>query len=188
MSQRRIKGKAMLTVRAASSICPTAFIALCLLAACNGTQPEDLTPSLRYGAGASGCADFMVVHQSAGGDEYLVVTVRREQLGVGVSPRSFDLSIANGGYEVGIDMYTRRPNSPRYCNDALDGTDPRPATWKAVNGTLTASISTPDPADNELYKATVSLDSVTFQSPDGKRQIYLQHLTFDKVTVGWLPG
>jgi hypothetical protein len=159
------------------------FVASC----CIG--PDAPRPTMQYTTEGSGCADFIVYKSNASGTEYLRVQLNREVHAVSTQPRTFDLAATPTGLVIDIDVYPSRPQSPRYCNDALIADDPSPEVWSARSGRVTISVSadtlTPDP--NNLYKATVKLEGLTFRSRDGET-VFLEEEVFENVTVGWYPG
>lgn len=159
---------------------------LLLLPACSGGP----TPQLKYAGAAGGCADIFVYKGDATGREYLVVWTDRTKLKLPDEGEvAFDLAKSPAGLNVSIDLWNRKPEHLRYCNDIADD-EKKLATWTATAGQVT--ITTHGPVPNQgggprRYTVTVKLANVVFSDGAG-RTVTLPSETFADVVVGWYAG
>ncbi|MDB5034655.1 MAG: hypothetical protein JWQ98_1896 [Chlorobi bacterium] len=175
-----------MNMQRALSIFP-ALLAISLLGGC-ATDPATLTPGLQYQGGAGGCGDIYITSSNAARTEYLVIDARRDQLALGTAPKTFDLAQSPGGLSITIDLYAYAPTLPKYCNDVISANDLKPATWKAISGSATITLSTDSIPSGNTYTATVTLKNVVFRDPSGGRQVTLAEQMLKNVVVGWYPG
>lgn len=80
-------------------------------------------------------------------------------------------------------MYAAPRQLVTECTDILPQERPR-ATWSAVRGLVTLSVSKDNPKPLECYKVDVTLEAVAFASPGGGKESLLERLELKGVTVG----
>ncbi|MEP7220464.1 MAG: hypothetical protein ABI876_16180, partial [Bacteroidota bacterium] len=120
--------------------------------------------------------------------EYLIVSVDRQAVALDTTTRTFDLATSPNGISVTIDRYAYAPSLPKYCNDVLSASDPKPATWRGISGSVTITLSTNSAPSGATYTATATLKNLVFQSPSGDEKATLAEQTLKDVVVGWYAG
>jgi hypothetical protein len=135
-----------------------------------------------------GCGDMTIYAVNADDTLVLVTTIYAEMVAAAAEsdddPLEFVVDVADFerfhvdvGYNLESDL----------CTDAVDQPPVVEATWTAISGTATFSVSSgPDPEFNGGADATVTFTDVVLEN-DGV-QVPMQTLTFTDVSVGWLPG
>ncbi|MBL9039646.1 MAG: hypothetical protein JNG84_14110 [Archangium sp.] len=129
----------------------------------------------------TGCRSLFVVGVDASRQRYLTVSVDRSVVNFPTGTR-FDAKATWPGVAIRLDTYPSppAPNDELYCTDALSGFLPSSRTV-ATAGTVRVDTDNPEP--NGPYRATVTVDDLTFD--DGTS---LCHVEFSNVLVGWWPG
>jgi hypothetical protein len=152
------------------------------------TDPATLKLGLQYQQPASGCGDIYLTISNAAHTEYLIVTVDRQTVVLDTATRTFDLATSPNGISVTVDRYAYAPSLPKYCNDVISASDPKPATWRAISGSVAITLSMNSVPSGNTYTATATLKNLVFQSPSADEKVTLTEQTLKDVVVGWYAG
>jgi hypothetical protein len=162
-------------------------------AVATSVPPTRKAPEFRYLDSRRGCADLVVEKFSADRLEQIVVSARRDRLGLSTEPKAFRIEERPSDLNVYVNVYP--PPGGRdlpypYCTDVVYP-GPRPTTWRAIGGRASIVISKDNPRASpvpaECYQADVVLEDVVFASPLELRWAQLERLSFENVTVGDRP-
>ena len=138
---------------------------------------------------AQGCSNFIVWVTNADKQRFLVIRGQKEQLGLSKAGDSATIQLENStkAADLQVDVYPRAGGDKRYCTDVFDDQMPeKSATWKAVSGSITFTITSMADQDT-IYLVTVSLANVIVESPNGTKES-IPDKTFSDVRVGAVPG
>ena len=179
-------------------------IAVVLIGCSNNSRTADPEGRVSSEHGLSSSLPADVVFGDAQGCANLFV-YRLDSTGtwsVSVWLYAVDLHLSRDTISFAIPAFSDRQNLMRievlqfservrwyFCNDI--GTDERPVRrWKAVAGTLRASISRdPLPSNQDhSYTTTIILEDVEFAPEDMGESFTLERIEFTDVDVGYRPG
>lgn len=145
-------------------------------------------PAFDYKAKAEGCGGIFVYKWNAATSEAILVSAKKEELGLSTQARTFRLdSVDMRHLSVWVDVYDAPRRSSPYCTDVIDGSQSVPTTWRATSGLVTIVLDRDSVPAFETYKATVTLENVHFRSGNGV-EVELERESFNDVVVGWFPG
>ncbi|MCB0623532.1 MAG: hypothetical protein KDC43_06345 [Saprospiraceae bacterium] len=145
-------------------------------------KPSDLV----FADTQTGCGDFFLYRYSLDGKTGLVVSGRREALGLHpLQEKEFTLPVGPD-LEVRLDRFNRSQES-YYCNDVFDGKDKIINQYFAVDGKVSIELLEEPQEFGDTYRLHLILEAIRFEDDSG-REVELDHAQFEAVQVGWLPG
>ena len=175
-------------------ILPLAFIQ-CLF--CNnaigpGKSLDDI--SSIFSSAPGGCSNSIVYKHDSPYSNFIIVRTNDDSLKIDTIARAFDLADNASNIAVSIDRYSckdgkRYQGCFEYCNDVVCG-ELRDSVdrFTAISGSVRIRRSPAMEATYYTpYKMYLELNNVVFEDTC-KARLYIRHLDFDSVTVGWLPG
>jgi hypothetical protein len=146
-------------------------------------------PTFAYAGEGGGCAHIFLFKGTQDGTEFLTVSAEIEKLKLPAKgTRTFEIADVKQGLAIAVDLWEKKPDHLRYCNDIDD--DPKlKAKWVAKRGKVTITLEEPAKGDNpnRTFKASVRLENIEFEDAAGHKAT-LKEESFKDVTVGWYAG
>jgi hypothetical protein len=165
---------------------------LCTTAIGPGQPANDI--SSIFTSSPSGCCNSIVYRHDSLYSNFIIIQTKDDSLMIDTIPKTVSLSPASPNVTVRIDRYSikdgkRYAGCFEYCNDVVcaglrDSVD----RYSAISGSLQIRRSTDTTSFIfHYYRVYMQLNDVVLEDAN-KVRLYIRHLDFDSVYVGWLPG
>lgn len=154
-----------------------------------GSPPR---PAFNY-VGSTACGNVVAYSWTQNGTEQLAVQVdlKRLNIKVGESRRIALTTVDASALTVEVLVFDRS-TAVTACTDVLSPLslpEPHKVTWRARTGIVTVSLARLLKAEGQpsMYKATISLERMSFEGPDGQR-VNAPRPILMIGEGGWIPG
>ena len=140
---------------------------------------------------AKGCREIFVYRTNADDTMGISVTADKNKLHLSKDEKIFEISKTPG---LNVEILKGQHIERFYCNDVLYlNEESKQKKLIGKSGTVTIRLGDPvewaPPNWEKGYKATVILNNATFSDDKGRSiDTILDNLTFENVTVGWIPN
>ncbi len=144
-----------------------------------------------FQSNARGCGNIFVYKTNQDDTTGISVDADLDKLKLSTTSQTFNLGEVDG-LEVELLIGLNSGIRGFYCNDVDDGYTPDPTKMFGKKGQVTITITDFDrtaPVWDRNYNATVILNNIDFMEENGvESSVTVDHLLFEDVRVGWLPG
>jgi hypothetical protein len=157
-------------------------------------NPNDKDISAEFTSGALGCGNFIVYKSNAVQSKWIVIEASLDPLALSTEFRTFHIDSSLHDYNIHYDYYPVNKDSTvqsnfMYCNDIVFANDKMPEVWSAIDGSIEIKRSDIDTSGFiHPYAVTVKLLNVHLIDSLKTDTLFIRHMQFDSVQVGWLPG
>jgi hypothetical protein len=160
------------------------------------TKPEQPANdiSLIFTSSPSGCSNSIVYRHDSLYSNFIIIETKDDSLMIDTIPKTVPLSPASPNVTVRIDRYSikdgkRYAGCFEYCNDVVcAGLRDSVNRFSAISGSMQIRRSKDTTSFIfHTYRVYIQINNVILEDSN-KVRLYIRHLDFDSVYVGWLPG